>query len=398
MARLLNDWIAGYLEFSKDTEPPRSYHLWSAISVIASTLQRKVFFPWGHEKIYPNQYTILVGPSGTARKGNAMSIAKPFLDHLQIAVAPPKITREALIRFMSDSQTNFINADKDFIYQCPVTIFSKELAVFLGQKNTGLLADLTDIYDSDDTWAYLTKNGERTKDPVVGPYLTILGGTAPDWIPTMLPAEAVGGGFTSRVIFVVETGKGKVISNPNKFPMNKTLEDKLKKDLEKINLLIGKYSFSTDALAAYEAWYIDQEDKLLKGTFPIQDPRFGGYIARRATHVKKISMILTASKNDSFIVELSDFERARGLLEDTEKKMLRIFSGIGKSDIAEVMNSVLTILEVKKVIKRSVIMRMLYGDVDSWMIEKIESALTKMKLLKIEINPGEGDVTYTYLG
>jgi hypothetical protein len=109
-------------------------------------------------------------------------------------------------------------------------------------------------------------------------------------------------------------------------------------------------------------------------------------------------MILTASKNDSFIVELSDFERARGLLEDTEKKMLRIFSGIGKSDIAEVMNSVLTILEVKKVIKRSVIMRMLYGDVDSWMIEKIESALTKMKLLKIEINPGEGDVTYTYLG
>lgn len=396
MSRLLKDWISGYLEFADNTEPPRSYHLWTAIAIIASTLQRKVYFPWGYDKIYPNQYIVLVGPSGTARKGAAMGIGKPFLDHIQATVAPPKITREALIRLMSDSQKSFINATKDFVFQCPVTVFSKELAVFLGQKNTGLLADLTDIYDSDDAWSYLTKNGERTKDPIAGPCLTILGGTAPDWIPTMLPAEAVGGGWTSRVIFVVETGKGKVVTNPNKFPINTALREKLKKDLEKINLLIGTYSFSKEALTAYEDWYQDQEDKLKAGTFHIQDPRFGGYVARRATHIKKIGMALSASRSSSLVVDLDDFNRAKRLLEDTEEKMIKIFSGIGASNIAEAMNAVLSIIEARRQIKRSEIMRMLYGDVDVWMLEQIDKALLAMKLIKIEILNEENDAVYTY--
>ena len=397
MTRLLSDWLSGYLEYTKNTEPPRSYHLWTGIAVIAATLQRKVHFPWGYEKIYPNQYIVLVGPSGTARKGVAMNCGKPFLEHIQVTISPPKITREALIRLMSESVTNFVTKDKDFIFQSPVIVFSKELSVFLGQKNTGLLADLTDIYDSDDTWAYLTKNGEKTKDPITGPCLTILGGTAPDWIPTILPQEAVGGGWTSRVIFVVEEGKGQVVADPNQVPKNKNLEDRLMKDLEKINLLVGEYSFSKEALEAYKDWYIDQEDKLKLGTFHIQDPRFGGYVARRATHMKKIGMALSASRNDSLIVDLKDFQKAKQIIEDTEAKMMKIFSGIGKSDIAEAMNAVLSIVSLRKRIKRSEIMRILYGDIDSWMMEQVQSALVKMKLIEVIILNEENDVIYRYI-
>lgn len=351
---------------------------------------------WGHSKIYPNQYIVLVGPSGTARKGEALSIAKPFLDHVQITISPPKITREALIRLMSESVTNFVDAQKNFIFQCPVTVFSKELSVFLGQKNTGLLADLTDIYDSDDSWTYLTKHGEKTKDPITGPCLNLLGGTAPDWIPTILPSEAVGGGFTSRVIFVVEEGKGQTITNPNNYPEDKILCEKLKKDLEKIKLLVGPFEFSKGALDIYESWYGKQEKELKAGTFSIQDPRFGGYVARRATHIKKISMCLSASRDDSKIITAEDFKRALEILETNEKKMLKIFSGIGKSDIAEALNNALSIIIKRKEIKRSEVMRLLYGDVDAWTMERIEAALTAMKIIKITILNEEMDVLYTY--
>ena len=396
MARLLDDWITSYMHFARNTEPPRSYHLWTAVSIIASVLQRKVLFQWGHHEIYPNQYIVLVGPSGTARKGEAMGIAKQFLDHIGVTVAPPKITREALIRLMSESITNFIDSKKNFVFQSPITVFSKELSVFLGQKNTGLLADLTDIYDSDKSWAYLTKHGEKTKDPITGPCLNLLGATAPDWIPTILPSEAVGGGWTSRVIFIVEEDKGQVVKNPNKYPPDQKLLAKLKKDLEQINLLVGEYSFTSEALDAYEDWYGDQEDKLKKGTFPIQDPRFGGYVARRATHIKKVGMVLSASRGDSFLVEIGDFNRAKKMLEDCEKKMLRIFSGIGKSDIAEAMNSVLNVIMARGQITRSELMRVLYGDVDAWMLEQIENALVKMKLIEVVILTEENDALYKY--
>ena len=398
MTRAVKDWLSSYMHFARNTEPPRSYHLWTGMSIIASTLQRRVFFKWGHHKIYPNQYIILVGPSGTARKGEAMGIGRQFFDHVQVTMSPPKITREALIRLMSESVTNFVTPTKDFVFQCPVTVFSKELSVFLGQKNTGLLADLTDIYDSDDSWAYVTKHGEKTRDPITGPCLNILGGTAPDWIPTILPSEAVGGGFTSRVIFVVEEGKGQTVEDPNDFPVDKVLLGKLKKDLEKIKLLVGGYKFSQDALEEYKAWYRLQERQLKEGNFVIQDPRFGGYVARRATHVKKIGMCISASRGDSLIVDKGDFLRAKQILEENEKKMTKIFSGIGKSDIAEAMNSVLNIIIARTEIRRSEVMKLLYGDIDAWTIEQVEAALTRMKLISLTILNEENDALYTYTG
>ena len=404
MPRLLNDWLKSYLKFTENTEPPTSYHTWVGISVIASALQRKVHMIWGHTKIYPNQYIILVGPSGTARKGDAIGIGRPMMEHINIKIASQRITPEALISVMSESITSFTDTNKDVVFQAPISIIAAELSVFVGQKNLKLLADLTDLYDSHKSWEYETKHGYqtkqgiKTKDIISGVCINILGGTAPDWIPTILPQEAIGGGWTSRVIFVVEPGKGQVVANPNLIPPDNILRGELEKDLEQIHLLIGEYEFSSCALDAYVAWYEKQEADLKDGIFPIQDARFGGYVARRATHIKKMAMCLSASRGNEIEINLEDFERARSLLERTEKKMSKAFKGMGKSQIAEVTDKVLTIIMAKKEVKRSEVLRLLYGDIDIWMLEQVERVLEGMKVIEVRILNEENDALYRYKG
>jgi len=55
------DWIEDYIKYTKNTEPPILYREWSAVSTIASAMQRKCFLPWELEDIvYPNLYVVLV--------------------------------------------------------------------------------------------------------------------------------------------------------------------------------------------------------------------------------------------------------------------------------------------------------------------------------------------------
>lgn len=109
--RRLNDWVTGYLKFTENTESPVSYHVWTAISVISGALQRKCLFRWGHSVIYPNQYIVLIGPSGQSRKGEAMRLGKPFLEHIGIPLVSQRIIHEALIRAVKDSLSNYTDGE-----------------------------------------------------------------------------------------------------------------------------------------------------------------------------------------------------------------------------------------------------------------------------------------------
>ena len=81
-SRLVPDWIESYLEATDNTEPPILYRTWTAVSVIAAVLQRKVFLEW-HTRIFPNMYIVLVGPPGRCRKGTAMVPVQKMLRILE---------------------------------------------------------------------------------------------------------------------------------------------------------------------------------------------------------------------------------------------------------------------------------------------------------------------------
>lgn len=395
--RELPDWITGYLEYTKGSEPPLSYHTWIGISLVAGALQRKTWLQMGFERIFPNMYIVLVGPSGKARKGIALGIGKDLLSQLTgVVMTSENATREALIRCMKGNIVNSMMPDGKIIFHCSITCFSEELSVFLGQNDIKFLASLTDWYDSKDSWTYETKGSG--KDHLQGLCFNLMGATAPDWLQSMLPQEAIGGGFTSRVIFVVEDSKSKTVPEHILTAAEIRLQQALVNDLNKINQLVGPFSFSKDGKEAYIKWYQEHDYKVSKGEYPVEDERFAGYSERRATHIRKLMMIMSASRGDTLQITAQDFERANTILRATELKMSRTFGGLGKAKYADVTQRVMDYISRIKVVSRKDLLRKFHRDVDIPTLKIIEEVMTNMKVVSISVTPQSGDTIYKWLG
>lgn len=392
MARKCRDFLESYLEYSENTESPRSYHLWGGLSVISGALQRKVFIKWGHTEIYPNQYVVLIGPSG-ARKGEPIEIAKLFLQSVNVTMISEAITRQALMQRMA-SATRMVPREGTVRPQSPVSIVSGEFAVFLAEGDSKFLADLTDWYDSRGAWTYTTKNMGESE--IQGVCVNLFAAMAPDWMPIAIPHTAIGGGFTSRIMFVVENTKGRTIADPNDYPIDPELEDNLKNDLEYIYNIAGEMHFSTAGLKAYKHWYTAEEKKIREGKPVISDPRFSGYVSRRATHVKKIGIAMSASRSDDLTLSEADFLRALALMESIEKNMVDAFGMIGRSQYTEQTQIILEYIKQQGTVKRSKLMQTFYRDVDGQTLDIIDSTLRMMGVVEIQPHGGK-EATYTWV-
>ena len=393
--RRLNDWVSGYIEYSQETESPLSYHIWTSISLLAAALQRRVYIKWGYEILYPNMYIVLVGPSGKCRKGSAMNLGKDIITGLGIKVTSESITREALIRSMKRAVVNYIEPDTGIVrFHCSLTAMSQELSVFLGQNDVKFLADLTDWYDSLDNWVYETKTSGV--DEIKGVCFNLLGATAPDWLQSILPEEAIGGGFTSRIIFIVEEQKRKTIPLPVVSERLSSLREALREDLERIATLSGEFEFTEETKELYSAWYQKEDEKIKDGSPAIDDPRFAGYCERRATHIRKLCMLFSASRGEDLLIMADDFSRAMDVLMSAEKKMDKVFSGLGSTPYAKITEKILTFFKERKRVSRSELLIVFYRDLDMTILDTIEKTLVAMKVIKVEVQPQAGETYYVW--
>jgi hypothetical protein len=400
MSRELSDWLGGYLQYTENTESPLNYHIWAGLSVIAGALQRKVYLRWGlGQVIYPNLYVVLIGPSGRTRKGVSIGIAKEFLKSIPgISVAPESSSgRQAMILAMKRSHNNFQDpSDGKIKFHCALTAFSEELSVFLGQGDIAYLSNLTDWYDSKDDWEYETVG--RGKDTLQGLCLNLLGGTAPDWIQSMIPHEALGGGFTSRIIFVVEERKRKIVPEHLITDEEQELGEQLTRDLERIAQLAGEVTFTEDGKQKYINWYIEQDTALSAGKPAIEDARFAGYCERRATHLRKLMLICSASRGDDLKITGKDFDMAIGLLKGAEHNMAKTFGGLGKARYSGETNEIQEYIKAVKFTTRKAVLQKFFRDIDPMTLGNIEVALQQMGVLKVKLIPELADKSYEWIG
>jgi len=388
MARKLKDWIDAYMQYVDNTEPPDMYKEWVAISTIASVLQRKCYLDWGPMVFYPNMYVVLCGPSGKARKSTAIGPGMKMLRTLGIKLAAESVTREALIRELKNSNATQVDPEDGSMHlHASLTIVSPELTVFLGYNNSTLLSDLTDWYDCRDRWTYRTKN--MGTDDIVGVWVNLIGATTPELLQTTMPRDAIGGGLTSRIIFVYEEKKGKIVPAP--FLTNEEVELKewLISDLEKIGMLSGEFKITKKFLDKWIEWYTAQEDNP-----PFKDLRFSGYIERRPNHILKLCIIVSASESDMKVITDKHLDRALDILKRTEKKMPYTFSGVGKMETADVMARVMATIATQGQMSFSSLLEIYYYDADQDTLQKILATLSAMKYCKLAYNSKECIITY----
>jgi hypothetical protein len=383
--RNINDWITGFMELTENSEPPVLYRKWTAISTIASALQRKVKICLGLSlTVYPNLYIVLVGPPSTG-KGTAMGYAKDIIKEIpSIRIAAESVTLQSLIRRMKE--VNLTDVDPltgKQHYHSSMTIFSEEFTVFLGFNNHELISALCNWYDCGDKWTYDTI--KRDKEEVFGVWVNILGGTTPNAIQASFPPEAIGGGLSSRIIFVNEEKKNKLVIFPAATAAEIELQQYLIRDLEQISLMSGQMQYTEAALSYYADWCIEADQ-----TPPFQDQKFDGYMGRRRNHLNSLAMICSASRKNSLLIDEDDLKRAAKLLSEVEVKMGTIFKGIGSSDISTLINDAVMYIANSQTpdIPLWQFARRFEGDADKYILDRVLRTLEAMKYVNVITRPG----------
>lgn len=334
---LNGNWLKGYAEYTKESESPESYHLWTGLSVLASAVRRNVWLDQGIYTLYPHLFVILVGPPGRVAKSTTIRLGRTLLFGVpQIKFGPDSVTREELIRVLE-------NAGKDSL-SAALTLHSTELSSLIDPSGINMVQFLTDIYDGDVKWQYSTKGSGR--NDIKNPVLNLLAGTTPSYIADGLPVQAVEHGFTSRAIFVYE-------DNPrflNPFPKSadKALVKTLINDLNHIAMLKGPFVWEGEvgeegspgyvlgpAKETYKKYY-----ELIYNTRP-PDFRVEGYHNRKKNHLLKVAMLLSIAESDDLVIRPRDLDTAWTILNATEKKMLKAFSAVGKYQHASDLERIL---------------------------------------------------------
>jgi hypothetical protein len=377
MSRQLESWIDGFMELTDNTEPPPVYRRWVAISTIASVLQRKCWLDWGMETFYPNMFIVIIGTPAT-RKGTALKIGKVFLDKLGIRVSADESSRQAIIRALMEAEATATARDGKPVYHSSLTVFSSELTVFLGYENMELLAMLCKLYDCESHFVYDTV--KRGREEIQNVWLNLIGATTPAQLQAAVPQGFIGSGFTSRVVFVYANQKGKVVIKPTLSPEQKIISEKLLSDLGVIHTITGPFTTTDDFDDLYGRWRIDAETHP-----PFKDNRLEYYTQRRPTHIFKLSMIYAASRGGSLELTRPDLENAINTLEEAERVMPAVFSGIGANPLAGVQTRMQQMIKEAGRLPMSDIAEAFAADATHSQIGESLASLEQRGLIQIDV-------------
>lgn len=386
------NWVAAYLEYTKESESPDAYHVWTALSCLSSVVRRNIWLDQGIYYLYGNLYVALVGPPGRTGKSTAIRLGRRLITQIPgVVMGPDACSREQLIRAMATSKLN---------NQCCMTIHSTEFSSILDTSGILMIQFLTDIYDCDYSnpkgWRYETKH--QGKDELVNPYLSMLVGTTPSYIADSMPDNVHGHGFTSRTVFVYGDKERQI--NPRPREANRDLILALVKDLQRIASLHGEFKWDCPCndpkreeqkctcdwdtgVKAYDEFY----HKLFEN--PPEDYRMSGYWWRKKIHVLKVAMLLSLAERDELVLTAPIIRAAAQFLDQIEPLMSRTFSAVGKYDKASDLERIGSLVVTADFMSIEEIFRRNYHVGNEQEIRSIISSLCSMGLAKMVQREGK---------
>jgi len=329
MARNFEDWITAYLEYATVTEAPRRMHFWSAVGTVAGCLRRKVWIDMKRFQWTPSFYIIFVGPPGIIAKSTTIDISTDLLRQVPgIKFGPNAITWQALVSAFAAASEAF-EYSSEWHPMSPLTLVASELGSLLNLQDKDMVNLLIELWDGKKTYEKITKMSGN--DTIEAPWINLQAGTTPHWVADNMPQAMIGGGLSSRCIFVYGDTKDKYCAYVDEYvgKEDASLRLKLIQDLEHIAMLCGRFTISEPARAWGRDWY---ERFWKDATSRMDDQMLEGYAARKQTHMHKVAMVLSASRSDSLIISIDDLQLANQMLEDLETDMHRVFSRIGRSE------------------------------------------------------------------
>lgn len=305
-------------------------YFWCGVSAVAGALRRKIWLDQGYFKWHPNFYIILVAPPGIVSKSTTTNTALKLLRKVPgVKFGPDVCTMQALVTAFAEASETF-ELNGVHYPMSALTLESSEFGTLLNPHDKDMVDLMVSLWDGKEgTFEKKTKHSGN--DSVVNPWINLIACTTPAWIAGNFPEYMIGGGFTSRCVFVYADKKAKLVAYPGMHvPKNMDeFEEKLVADLSDISCLSGPVTMTPAALRWGEAWYAKHYSQK---PVNLDDERFGGYLARKQTHMHKLAMVLSASMGSDLTITDEFLSIADTMLTDLEPDMAMVFSKIGKSE------------------------------------------------------------------
>jgi hypothetical protein len=338
-------FLQGFVELNGGTEVPPLFALWSGLGCISAALGRNLWTEMGHYQFYSNLAIVLVAGAGRMRKSTAIDVGADMLRELSPApnILPNKCSTEKLI----DSLQQIDSSDPTRLCRESAIGFLlvDELVTLLNKRSydQGLGEVMMPLFDAKKEFTYgtIARGDLHLKNVCVG----MLGASTVELLREAIPREAIGGGLTSRIIFVYcntpMPPKLWTTFDDNKRRLRGLLLDQLRSVAA---LREGVCTFTDDAKFVLNENY---EHDYHKSPFRV-DPYLKAYASRRHIHIMKVAMCLSAMDprtQASRTVTENHVRSAIGLVESTEGSLQLMMRLITSSEEGTAIDRVYSIIE-----------------------------------------------------
>jgi hypothetical protein len=346
MARSLSgSWINNYLKYTAKVESPEAFHLWTAVSLLAAVLDRRVYVDQGFWKIWPNQWIVLVGSSQSG-KTTAVDIGTELIESLPDELKPnliaQSISRSKLIdRLRPKTRFKMTGTlSGDYGTTSSGYLISGELSSLITKqaKNDNLVPTLIDLYDCKSRWVYET--WAHDEQPLYNLYLNILAATAPQYLRATLPYNEIGGGALARIIFVYQERSTRPRNaRPTLSEEEKQLKENLIHDLAHIATLEGECRLNPEAEDLFTKWYETYD----LSEYSEEESYY--YDKKFKSHILKLATIISISEGDSLMITKHNLRTAKAILEQNELQLPKVYTLLVSSDTGFNTMKVLKVIE-----------------------------------------------------
>jgi len=321
------------------------------------------------------------------RKGAAIIMTQKLLSRVDPGprIVAQKCTPEALIDALriirSDEQ------DKLLKESCGGIVIAEELVSFLNKDTyeRGLGTLLIELWNCADKFEYRTRN--RPVEELHYSHLTLLGATTVHNLRGAIPIQAMGDGFTSRVLFVYVDQMPTPVPRPRQSAAFRRTQEELIRHLQSLSSLQGEVTFTPDAERFFDEEY---EEYFYESTK--MDPQFHAYASRRDKHLLKVAMCLMAAEGSgNLFLDVHHLQGAKVALEDLEAELPTVFNRIIMTETGSMTDRVLRTIQAapEGAITRSELQRRFSHQMNAFELGKIIQTLTQSRQIRLDTIGGE---------
>ena len=190
-------WFGRYVDLMyPTTEATRGFHLAAGLTIAGAIVGRRIAVTNASESLFPNQYTILVGPTGSSRKGTTMKRAHRLPTYLDPAKPAIHQSPYAVVRNLG-SGASVIKTLKEN----PNTLIVMEEATTLfnnmhRQGGEELLDRMIEAWDTPD---FIQDNVKNNPSVASAPFLSLIAGIQPGRLEDALGANEIESGLANRL-------------------------------------------------------------------------------------------------------------------------------------------------------------------------------------------------------